>query len=206
MALEISAWRKPGFDEPIELAMVWNPPGITSQSDATIPKGATNIIYQLNAADSATARVWKIAVIGHATVGGGEVYVSTQLAGLEVAAPFLAGKIQTLVANPGQSATLTVELQQLKPFAGRAKIRLLGLPEKVTAPEKEITRDDQKISFALNVDPKCAPGSFKNLFCAVDVMQDGQVIPQSIAAGGILRIVPVKREPAKIAEVKEAKQ
>ena len=185
--------------------MVWNPPGITSQSDATIPKGATNIVYQLNAADSANVRGWKIAVIGHGTVDGGEVYVSSQLAGLEVTSPFVAGKIQTLVANPGKPATLTVDLQQLKPFAGPAKIRLMGLPEKITALEKEITKENQKISFNLTVDPKCATGSFKNLFCAVDVVQDGQVISQSIAAGGILRIVPAKREPTKVAEVKEAK-
>jgi hypothetical protein len=199
MALEITAERKPGFDEPIQLAMVWNPPGVSSQSEATIPKGATNVYYQLNAADSAEARAWKIAVLGHANVAGGEVYVSSQLAALTVAAPFVAGKIQTLVANPGQPATLTVDLQQLKPFAGRAKIRLLGLPDKVTAPEKEITQDDQKISFPLAVNPKCAPGSFKNLFCTVDVMQDGQVIPQNIASGGILRIVPAKPGALKIA-------
>lgn len=206
MALEIAAERKPGFDEPIELAMIWNPPGISSQTEATIPKGATNAFYQLNAADSAENRVWKIAVNGHATVEGGEVYVSTQLAPLEVSSPFVAGKIQTLVANPGKPATLMVDLQQLKPFEGKAKVRLLGLPDKVTAPEKEITKDDQKISFALAVDPKCAPGSVRNLFCSVEVMQDGQVIPQNIAAGGILRIVPPKHEPVKMAGVKEAKK
>lgn len=206
MALEIAADRKPGFDEPIEVAMVWNPPGVSSQTEATIPKGATNVFYQLNAADSAESRLWKIAVIGYATVEGGEVYVSSQLAPLEIDSPFVAGKIQTLVANPGKPATLTVDLQQLKPFAGKAKVRLLGLPEKVTAPEKEITKDDQKISFPLTVDPKCTPGAFRNLFCAVDVVQDGQVIPQNIAGGGILRIVPVKREPVKVAGVQEAKK
>ena len=206
MALQIVADRKPGFDEPIELAMVWNPPGVTSETEATIPKGATNVIYQLNAADSAESRTWKIAVIGHATVDGGEVYVSTQLAALEVDSPFLTGKIQTLVVNPGKPAMLNVDLQQLKPFEGKAKIRLQGLPDKVTAPEKEITKDDQKFSFELTVNPDCTPGSFRNLFCAVDVMQDGQVIPQDIAANGILRIVPAKREPTKVAEAKEAKK
>jgi hypothetical protein len=206
MALEIRAERKPGFDEPIEVAMVWNPPDVTSQTEATIPKGATNVFYQLNAAETAETRVWKIAVIGHATVDGGEVYVSSQLASLDVDSPFLAGKIQTLVVNPGKAASLNVDLQQLKPFAGNAKIRLLGLPDKVTAPEKEITKDDQKVSFELAVSPNCAPGSFRNLFCGVDVMQDGEVIPQSIAAGGILRIVPPKHEPVKVAEAREAKQ
>jgi hypothetical protein len=206
MALEIVAERKPGFDEPIELQMVWNPPGVNSQSEATIPKGATNVFYQLNAADGAEARSWKIAVLGKAMVEGGQVYVSSQLAGIEVASPFVAGKIQTLSASPGQPAKLVVELQQLKPFEGRARICLLGLPDKVIAPAKEITKDDQKIVFDLTVDSKCAPGSFKNLFCTVDVPNDGQTVPHNIAAGGILRIAPAKREPAKVADAKETKK
>lgn len=206
MALEVVADRKPGFDEPIEVQMVWNPPGVTSQSEATIPKGATNVLYQLNAGDGAAVRNWKITVLGHATVDGGQLYVSSQLAGLEVATPFLAGKIATLAAIPGKPAKLTVDLQQLKPFAGKAAIRLLGLPEKVSTQAKDITKDDGKVTFDLTVDPKCAPGSFRNLFCAVDVMQEGHVVPHNIASGGILRIVPVKREAVKVAATAERKR
>jgi len=203
MALEVVADRKAGFKEPIEVAMVWNPPGVSSQTEAMIPAGATNIFYQLNASASADCRVWKIAVNGHAAVDGGQVYVSSQLCPLSVDSPYLNGKIQTLVANPGQKATLNVELQQLKPFAGKAKIRLMGLPDKVTAPDMQIAKDDQKVSFALDIDPKCSSGPSRNLFCAVEVPQDGQVIPQNIAAGGILRIVPAKHEPVKVAEAKK---
>ena len=206
MALEIIAERKPGFDEPIEVQMVWNPPGVSSQSEATIPKGGTNVVYQLNAGDGAGVRHWKIATIAHAMVDGGQLYVSSQLAGLEVAAPFLAGKIETLATSPGKPAKLTVNLQHLKPFAGKAAIRLLGLPEKVTAQPKDITKDDEKVSFDLTVDPKCAPGSFKNLFCSVEVMQDGHVVPHNIASGGILRVVPVKREAVKVATTTERKK
>ena len=43
------------------------------------------------------------------------------------------------------------------------------------------------------VDPKCATGSHKNLFCALEVRQNGQVIPHTIAPRGILRIVPEKK-------------
>jgi len=34
----------------------------------------------------------------------------------------------------------------------------------------------------------------------VDVPADGGLIPHKIAAGGILRVVPAKREPTKVAE------
>jgi hypothetical protein len=194
MRLEVIAERDTNFDEPIELNMVWNPPGMSSQSEATIPKGATNVFYQLNAGGGAETRAWKIAIIGHAKVDGGDLYVSTQLAPIEVASPFLSGKIETTWLNPGKSAELTVNLKQIKPFEGKATIRLVGLPENVSVADREITSADQEVVFKLQANEKCATGSHKNLFCAVDVQQNGQVIPHTIAQGGILRIVPPKKD------------
>ncbi|HYV26715.1 MAG TPA: PPC domain-containing protein [Candidatus Eisenbacteria bacterium] len=197
MRLEIIAERAPGFDEPIEVNMVWNPPGISSQSEATIPKGATNVFYQLNAGGAAETRVWKIAALAHATVEGGKLYVSSQLTDLEVATPFVTGKIETAWVNPGKTAKITVNLQQAKTFNGNATIRLVGLPDKVTATQKEITKADQEVVFDLATETNCPIGSHKNLFCAVDITQNGQVIPHTIASGGILRIVPPKKEEPK---------
>lgn len=205
MRLEVIAERETNFDEPIELNMVWNPPGISSQSEATIPKGATNAFYQLNANGGAETRAWKIAILGHAKVDGGELYVSSQMAPIEVAPPFLSGKIETTWLNPGKSAELTVNLKQLKAFEGKATVHLLGLPDKVTASDREITSSDQEVVFKIEADAKCSTGSHKNLFCAVDVQQNGQIIPHTIAQGGILRIVPPKKEDAKIAAAEKKK-
>ena len=203
MKLEIVAERATGFDEAIELQMLWNPPGVSSQPEATIPKGATNVFYQLNAGGGAETRTWKIAVLGHATVEGGQLYVSSQLAPLEVAAPFLAGKIETLRLSPGNSGKLTVNLQQKRPFEGKASIRLCGLPEKVSCPEKEITKDDQEVVFEITADAACSPGSFKNLFCGVEVKDNGEVIPHNIASGGILRIIPANKADQHVAAIEK---
>jgi hypothetical protein len=113
------------------------------------------------------------------------------------------GKVETLSSHPGETAKLTVSLQQLKPFEGKAKIRLVGLPEKIAAHESEISKDDQKVSFDLTLDSKCQTGSFKNLFCVVEVTAHGEKIPHNIAAGGILRVLPIKAEPAKVAAVEK---
>jgi hypothetical protein len=206
MRLEIAAERARGFDEPIEVHMVWNPPGVSSQPEAAISKGATNVFYQLNAGGGAEVRSWKIAVLGHASVAGGQMYVSSQLADLEVAAPFLTAKIETLWVNPGKPGKLTVNLQPAKPFDGPATIRLCGLPEKVTAPEKTITKDDQDVVFDLTVDPKCSAGSYRNLFCAVDVPKQGRMIPHTIGQGGILRVVPPRKEQGSVAAVQEKRR
>ena len=205
MRLEIVAERDKGFDEPIEVNSVWNPPGISAQSEATIPKGATNVFYQLNAGGGAETRKWKIAFLGQATVDGGKVYVGSQLADLEVVTPFVSGKIETTWINPGKSAKLTVNLQHPKPFEGKATMKLMGLPDKVSAPDKEVTKDDQEVVFDLKVEPGCSTGSHKNLFCSVDVKQNGEVMTHSIANGGILRIVPPKKEETKVAAAQPKK-
>jgi hypothetical protein len=199
MRLEVLAERAAGFDEPITLHMVWNPPGVNSESEVTVPKGATNAFYQLNANGGAEIHTWKIALLGHAMVEGGALYVSPQLTDLEVAKPYLSGKIETLWTSPGKASKLTVNLQQTRPFEGKATIRLCGLPEKVSAPEQEITKGDQEVVFDVTAEATCHTGSFKNLFCAVDVKENGQVIPHTIARGGILRVVPPKKTEAKVA-------
>ena len=199
MPLQIIAQRDPAFDEPIEVHMVWNPPGVSSQSEATIPKGETNVVYQLNAGGGAEERVWKIAVLGHADVEGGPVFVSSQLADLEVAAPFLTGKIETLRLNPGKTAQLTVTLQHAKPFEGKALVTLRGLPDKITAPAKEITKDDSEVLFDVTADPKCSLGSHRDLFCTVDIKENGETIAHTIAHGGILRVLPPRKAETKLA-------
>jgi hypothetical protein len=199
MRLEVVAERAPAFDEPILVNMVWNPPGLSSDSEVTIPKGATNAFYQVNASGGAEVRAWKIAVLGHATVEGGPLYVSSQLANLQVSTPFLSGKIETLWLNPGKSGKLTVNLKQEKPFAGKATVRLCGLPEKVNCAEREITKDDQEVVFDVTAEPACSTGSFKNLFCSVELKDQDEVIPHTIAQGGILRIVPPKKTESTLA-------
>jgi hypothetical protein len=204
MPLEIIAERAAGFEEPIEVQMIWNPPGVSSQPELSIPKGATNVIYTLNANGGAETKTWRIAVLGHATVEGGQVFASSALSGLEIATPFISGKIETLWVNPGKTRKLTVNLQHPKPFEGKATIRLAGLPDKVTAAPREITKEDPEVVFDVVVDSACPTGSHKNLFCVVEPTDKGIVIPHVIAQGGILRVVPPKKtEPTVAANEKK---
>jgi hypothetical protein len=73
-------------------------------------------------------------------------------------------------------------------------MRLVGLPEKITAPEAQVSKDNKEIAFELKVDPQCPPGSYKNLFCTVDIRQSEGTIPHVIAPGGVVRVVPPKQD------------
>ncbi|HYV33097.1 MAG TPA: hypothetical protein VEO53_18560, partial [Candidatus Binatia bacterium] len=135
---------------------------------------------------------WKIALLGTATVNGAPAWVSSQLAPLAIAEPFLTMKIEMASTQPGQPARVFCILEQKVPFEGKATIKLLGLPEKVIAPEMQITGQDQEVVFPVKVDPSCPTGSHKNLFCVVAVHKDGEIIPHNVGQGGVLRIVPQK--------------
>ena len=193
MDLRIAVARTQGFEEPISLKMLWNPPGVSSQPEITLAKGATNIVYPLNAAAGAEIQKWKIAVIGTATVDGGPVYASSQLAEIAVSEPYLTGKIDTLTMRPGEKTKLNCKLDQKIPFEGKAVVKLVGLPDKVTASTSEITKNDKEVSFEIVADPDCQPKSTRVLFCSVAIQKDGELVPHNIASGGHLRIAPPKK-------------
>ena len=187
-AWKIIADRQEGFDEPITVKMLWNPPGVTSPPDLVIPKGASSVDYKLNASNKAEVRKWKTAVVATATVKGGAAHVSSQLAELEIAAPFLAGKIALTKVERGQTAKLVCTLEQKNPFAGTAVAQLVGLPANTTARDVEITQDSTAATFEIVTTDKSPLGSHKNIFCRINITRDGEPITHLIAQGSVLRI------------------
>jgi Bacterial pre-peptidase C-terminal domain len=208
--LRIEAERKEGFVEPITVKMLWNPPGLSSLPDMTIAKGSNSVLYRLNAAGNADLKKWKTAVIGQATVKGGTAYVSTQLAPIEVAAPFVTGKMDLTSVERGKTGRIVCKLEQKVPFEGKAIVSLVGLPANVTAKDVEVTKDATEAVFEVVTNDKSRPGLTKGLFCSLTVIRDGEPIIHTIAQGGILRIDEPKvklsdARPAQNAAAKTAK-
>jgi hypothetical protein len=190
MNLQIVAEREDGFDEPITVKMLWNPPGVSSLPDMVIPKGATTVTYKLNATNKGEVRKWKTAVIAGATVKGGTAYVSSQLAELEIAPAFLVGKMELTKVERGQTAKMVCKLEQKIPFEGVAVARLVGLPNNVTAEPVEITKDSNEAVFEIVTNDKSPAGNHKNVFCNVVITQSAEPISHNIASGSVLRIDP----------------
>jgi hypothetical protein len=197
MQLRVVAERKEGFTAPITLAMLFNPPGV-SAGGATMAEKTNEAVLPLNASGDAQVRKWKICVIGSADVGG-PLWVSTQLAELEIAPPFVAGKLEMATVEQGKSTQVLCNLEQKRPFDGKATVQLLGLPPNASAPQREITSSDSKAIFDVQTDPKSPAGSHNTMFCVATVTQNGEPIAQSIAGGGVLRIDAPPPAPAPVA-------
>lgn len=191
MNLKVVVERKPGFTAPITILPLWNPPGVSSASSATIAEGATETILPLNASGGAQVRKWKTAVVGVATVGNGPVYVSSQLAVLEVAAPFFTFALERAAAEQGKDTEIFCKIQQLTAFPGNAKVRLLGLPNTATAGEMEITKDTKELAFKVTV-PKTTPaGQHRNLLCQTAFVLNGEPVVYNVGGGELRVDVPI---------------
>ncbi|HEY1109377.1 MAG TPA: hypothetical protein VGE76_12110, partial [Opitutaceae bacterium] len=123
-------------------------------------------------------------------------HVSSQLTTLEVAPPFLFGKIALTKVARGQPAKLICKLDHKLPFEGKAKASLVGLPANVTAAAIEIGNDDKEAVFTLESSDKSALGLAKNVSCRVEIMKDGEPITHLIALSSVVRVDPAPAKPA----------
>jgi hypothetical protein len=198
MQLKIVAERKPGFTAPITIYPLFNPPGVGSGSSATIPANGKETTLPMNAAGNAQPRKWKTAVVAVSDAGKGPVWVSSQLATIEVATPFVVFNMERTAVEQGKETELFCKIQQLTAFPAKAKVRLLGLPFKVTASEMEITNDTKEVGFKLTTDKTSPAGIHRNLFCQVVITRDGEPIVANTGSSELRIDVPiVKKDPPK---------
>ncbi|MDG2122104.1 MAG: hypothetical protein P8J87_00310, partial [Verrucomicrobiales bacterium] len=189
LGLKIKATRKQGFTAPINLRMLWKPPGIGANNTVQIPKEKNAITYNINANGNAQLREWKIAVLGEADAGSGQVLASSALTPVKVEAPFLRMKFEMVSVVKGGQVDFVADIEHLRPFEGTARVKIYGLPAHcTTTDELEITKDDLKITFPVTTTEKSPVGKHKNLFCNVWVPLSGTTVHHTVAQGGTIRI------------------
>jgi hypothetical protein len=204
MELKIVAERKKGYNEAITIVPIFNPPGVGSASSVVIPAGKNEVMFPINANGGAPVRKWKYVVLGVANVGNGPIWVSSQLANLEIAAPYLNFNMERAAAEQGKSTDLFCKVQDNTPFTGKAKVRLIGLPAKVAAPDVEITKDTKEFAFKVAADKASPAGVHKNLFCQVVITQSGEPIVHNVGSSELRIDVPIVPKKAEAPPVKAA--
>ncbi|MEC9043584.1 MAG: peptidase, partial [Verrucomicrobiota bacterium] len=204
LGLKVVAERKEGFDAPITVRMLWNPPGIGSQPTMQIPKGQNEITYTINANSGAALKTWHMAFMGESTAGNGQILASTELTPVTVAEPYLGMKIEMAAVEQGKDGVVICKLTHATPFEGKATVKLLGLPAKVTTTEIEIDKSTEEINFPISIAADSPKGQHKNLFCYLNIPESNTLIPHNVGHGGVLRIDPPPKKPAPAAPKKEA--
>ncbi len=203
MQLKVVAERAEGFVDPINIYMLYNPPGVSSSRSIRIAKGQTEALIPLTANGSAALQPWDICVEGRANING-RVLVATPLAKLEVKAPYIGLTFPKASVEIAQEVDYKIAVEVTTPFEGSAKVTLVGLPAGVTAEPVEMTKDTKELLFHIKTTEKSPPGKHATLLCQFSIIQDGEPIAHTIGTG-VLRIdrpLPPKedKEEKKIAQ------
>lgn len=201
LAMKVRAERKGDFKGPINIALLYTPPGMGTGGTVPIKENENEGTLTLSANANAPLQKWQICVVGNADFGHGIVWFSTQLVEVEVAAPFVAGKIARSFVDQGDSTTITVKIEQKLPFDGTAKVQLLGLPPDTTTVEQEITKETTEVKFEVKAGKNAPAATHKQLFCQFTLAKDGETMSSSFANGGVLRV-----DKATVAKNEETKK
>ena len=196
MDLKVRANRKPGFKSAISIYLPWNPPGVGSAGGVAIPEGQNEASIPMNADGGAELRSWKIVVNGASGVASGPIMVSSQLANLTIAPPFLGLAFAAASVEQGKETDLAIKVAKNIDFAGEAQVTLVGLPNKVTTDVKKITKDTTDLVFHLKTDKASPAGNHGTLFCQVVISQNGEPILHNIGTGTLRIDVPLPPKPA----------
>ncbi|MFV1965793.1 MAG: PPC domain-containing protein [Pirellulaceae bacterium] len=175
MQLKVIARREEGFTAPIKVELPFRPPGVGAASSVTIPEGKNEVVYPINANGNAQIRDWKVFALGSANVSG-TAWVSSQLATLSVAEPYVTMELQRASCEQGQETQILCKLNHSQAFEGSAQAQLLGLPSKVTAADLEFNKETAELVFRIKTDPASPAGKHGNVFCQVTITQKGEPI------------------------------
>jgi hypothetical protein len=107
--------------------------------------------------------------------------VSSQLATIEVASPPLTVAFDRATVEQGKSVALKGRISVAAPFAGVAKLQLMGLPSKVTSDAVDATADTKEVTITVATDAASPAGTHKNLPLVASLTINGE--PVTYTAG-----------------------
>jgi hypothetical protein len=175
MNLKVLVHREEGFDGAVYVQFPFSPPGVGAAGAINIDKGQSEGLYPLNANGEAMLGKWPILVIGAAEIEG-QAWVSSQLAELDVAEPYVTFALNRAACDKGQQTQIHCKLTHATPFEGSAQAQLVGLPPGVTAEPVQFTKDTAELAFDVKTTGDTPVGNHKTPFCQVTITQNSEPI------------------------------
>ncbi len=197
--LKIVATRDEGFDAPITVRPIYNPPGVTCRNGVTIPKGQTTANVYTTANNNAAMGPSPIVLLATASHAGKNHEVSSQLITLDIADSLFDTEFAKTSVEQGAEAELVVGIKRKREYSGATKVELVGLPAGTSSEPLDLAADASELKFKVTATEKARVGRFNTVRCRIVVTQDGELITQT-AGTGQLRVdkpLPESKAPPK---------
>lgn len=208
LELKVKVHRAADFDGKVRLELPFKPPGIGA-STVEVKEGQTEVNLPLNASADAPIQDWQIAVAAslvpvsgdkkqqqQARRSGRGSWISSRPVMLSVVEPLVELAAEKAVAEQGAETTLVFKTTKPVSFAGKAKVRLMGLPVKTEAPELELVPGQETLEFPVKVAADAPSGKYDNVFCRIEVPQGEAVMIHQTPATSLRIDKPLPPEKA----------
>jgi hypothetical protein len=165
----VFAWRRDGFDGPIEVALANLPNGMTATRGTILP-GESSVSVTISATETAADAITPLKVEGRATIAGRVVEHDARpdekVSVVSLAAP---PDVRVVSVTPdvielaaGRRAKVTAKIARANGFAGRVPLSVNNLPFRVTVPDIGlngilITEDQDSRTFEIVADDNASP-------------------------------------------------
>lgn len=200
LRLKVRVHRDAGFNAPIRVRMLYNPPGVGA-GQVTVPKNEGHL--SLSANGNAPVRTWQCAVVGRYYANRTFREASSAMFALRVEEPWMTARLGKARAEQGQAVQLAVDLKKAKDFGGKVRAELLNLPPGATATSPIVDQETDRVTFDLKLAQNARPGRYRNLVLRLRMpSEQGDVVHHY--RGGELRIDRPLRRKAKVAGKKPA--
>ena len=187
--LKVEVMRDTNFTKDVTVKILTRPPGIGARASLKIAGKDTIGYYPLTANGASALGVWDIGMQGEAAdEEGGQFLAASEFVGLKVEEPYVSLKINMPAIQRGQDGQMLCNLSVKRPFEGKAKLELRGLPAFSTTEPIEFDANSSEIQFPIKVEDKARAGITKNLFCFAKVPFNGKLITHTVGQGGQIRL------------------
>ncbi|QDT57174.1 putative subtilase-type serine protease precursor [Caulifigura coniformis] len=199
-SLKVVVERAPEYKEAINVLLLQNPPGCSSNTAAQIPKDQNETTITLNAATNAAVRMSPIAVRAFADINGRTIETCSEFIPLTVEAPFIKFEFEQAAVVQGKETPLLVKVEKRRDWDGEAEVKLVGLPAKAEAAPLKLTKDQAELVFTVKTAADTPAGTTKGVLCQVQVPLNGEQIAHSLGSGRLRVDTPPKEAPAVAAQ------
>ena len=188
------------LDADVPIRMLYNPPGIGSSGSIKIPKGKDEAVIPLTANGSAAIGQWPIIV--YASVAGNEI--ASEPVMLDVQDKLFNFTFPKTSAELSSEATVIVEVEVMREFAGNGEIELLGLPAGVVCEQTKmpVTQETEQLAYRVKIEEGARVGQHKSIVARATVTNEDGEIRQTLGTGTLQVDKPL---PAPVAKKEEPK-
>jgi hypothetical protein len=196
--LKVKVNRAEDFDNELRMDMDWVPANISRRNAMVIEEGASEGLFAVSASSNADPGDYQVALSvsyrgekANDRTGEQIFYSGTELVNFTVGEPYMKATVPRSSVERGKVGELSVKVEHLREFKGRAQATLKGLPRGVELQEEwvDVGLDTKQIVFKLNATPDALYGMKRGVYCTFRFDQGKKTFQQN-SGWGHLRVDP----------------